>query len=460
MPVRFHYRKLKLSDLSLDPQNPRFVAQDLKDEPAIIEYLLKNEDVVGLAIAIASYGGLMPGEFPLVCEENGAYMVVEGNRRICSCKLLLNPILAPVEFRASIPQITKATREEIKRISVHIINSRAEAQIVLATRHIQGVKRWPSIAKFMFFANHYEANNSLDQIKLITGINQDTVKKSLKKHYFLKYILSLDCWTDIEKQNMINYSGFHQKGVDKFLRIFTTEGNSILQLSYDEYHKPVSALPEFGKIVEYVVRNVFELVPTATQISTRTTFSQIKDDVKEWLPSLPKSEQTTEDEGAVKDKPKPSRQTEFYLENLVYNIVPTTKEDRALVSICDEIKRISKGGAYRQYPLAACCLTRAILEQALKRFLMINDNATHRRLCPSDGDSSLSTIMKHFCNSPALFTNRHYHRLFVGLFPNGKGIKDLMDLNMHQPAMSMPTGVLLETWVSAGLKNMLEYLLK
>jgi len=48
----------------------------------------------------------------------------------------------------------------------------------------------------------------------------------------------------------------------------------------------------------------------------------------------------------------------------------------------------------------------------------------------------------------------------VGLFPNGKGIKDMMDLNVHHPHLSMPTGTVLEGWVSAGLKNLLEYMLQ
>jgi len=59
-----------------------------------------------------------------------------------------------------------------------------------------------------------------------------------------------------------------------------------------------------------------------------------------------------------------------------------------------------------------------------------------------------------------LFPDNNYHRLFNGLFPNGKGIKDIMDLTMHHPDLSLPTGPLLESWVSAGLKRLLEYLLK
>lgn len=448
MPISYQTKRIKLTDLLLDPQNPRFVGLKRNDQSSIIAYLLRNEDVIDLARAISSYGGLMPGEFPIVCVENGDNVVVEGNRRLCSCKILLDPSLAPAEYRASIPTITKLTRDAVKKPQVHIISSREDAQIVLGTRHIQGVKRWPSISKFMFFAKHFEAGKSTSEIELLTGVNKGVITRSLKKHYFLQYILSLDCWTDLEKQNRVNYASLHQKGVDRILRIFSTDGSKELKLSYDDHYNPVSELPDFGKIVEHIVRRVLNILSGKSPITTRTSFSGIRDDVKEWLPAT-----TTA-------KSKPSGQTEFYLENLIYNITPTTDEDRALIAICDEIKRVSKGGAYRQYPLATSYLTRALIEQSCKRYLKINDTAAHGRLCPHNRDSSLGKILQHFCDNPALFPDNNYHRLFIGLFPNGKGIKDIMDLNMHHPSLSLPTGPLLESWVSAGLKRLIEYLLK
>jgi hypothetical protein len=226
----------------------------------------------------------------------------------------------------------------------------------------------------------------------------------------LEYILSLDCWTDLEKQNYINYASLHQKGVDRILRIFNTEGSKELRLKYNDSYKPVSEVPDFGKIVEHIVRRGFDLLPGKSQITTRTTFSEIRDDVKEWLPP-------------VKAKSKSPRPTEFYLENLSYNVSPDTNEDVALIAICEEVKRISKGGAYRQYPLASSYLTRALIEQSCKRYLKTNDNAAYGRLCPSNRDSSLGKILQYFCNNPALFPDTNYHRVFVGLFPIWKRYK-------------------------------------
>lgn len=502
MPARFRSQGIRLRDLHLDPRNPRFVGLPPASQGAIIAYLIKNEEVIELSRSIAAYGGLMPGELPVVCVENGVHVVVEGNRRVCACKVLLDPRLAPTEHRASIPPIHGDVRTALRRISVHIVNSREEAQIVLGMRHIEGIRTWPSVSKFMFFAQHFEAGKTAADIRALTGLSQTVVATSLKNHYFLQYILSLDCWTELEKQNLINYSSLHKKGVDRVLRLFRTAGSQELGISSDARYRPVSQQPEFGKIAEHIVRRVFNILPGKSEITTRTAYTDVRPDIAQWLlpgPTTPGPDAgsaTTatgapaggtrtavagppdgQPTGAQSASPQAgpastattatfapgsgsTRPTEFYFENLIYTFALSTPQDQALASLCEEIKRISRGSAYRQYPLSASFLTRALIEQACKRYLRLNDPAAYGRLCPANADSSLTAILKHFSNTPALFSDVNIRRVFLGLFPNGGGIKNLMDLNMHHPGLSMPTGAVLEGWVSSGLKSLLEYLLK
>lgn len=478
MPSRFTTRKPVTTDLVLDEQNPRFVALDNRDQESIIFYLLKNEGVIDLARSINSYGGLMPGEFPIVCIENGSSIVVEGNRRVCACKVLLNPNLAAAEFRAFVPTISQTTKTAIRRIEVHMVSTRDEAQIVLGTRHIRGIKRWPSVSKFMFFAQHAEAGKTVDQINELTGVAPGTIKVNLRQHYFLQYILSLDCWTELEKQNRVNYTELHKKGVSRILRIFNTEGSSELRLTYDDSFYPNSELPEFGKIVEHIVRRVLNILPGSTEITTRHTFGEIRNDVQEWLPEqAPEptvtattqgqaiADQTDETPGSgrspdVGTRRESRRVQEFYFENLVHGLDTTDQRDEALIVICEQMIKISRGGAFRQYPLAASYLTRALVEQTLKRHLRINDNTAYQRFFRPNRDSSLGGVLRHYCSTPALIPDRGMYRLFGTLFPNGRGIKDTMDLTVHRPDLVMPTGTVLQDWVSQGLKGILEYLLQ
>lgn len=474
MPSRFIARKLKTTALMLDPNNPRFIAFDAADQETIINYLLQNEGVIDLARSVNAYAGLMPGEFPIICVEDGNNVVVEGNRRVCACKLLLNPNLAPAEYRASIPTISRTTRDAIRRIGVHIINSREEAQIVLGTRHIQGIKKWPSVAKFTFFAHHYNAGKTVGEISELTGVTPGVITTSLKKHYFLQYILSLDCWTELEKQNRVNYTELHKKGVDRILRIFTTEGSSELQLSYDASYNPISELPNFGKIVEHIVRRVLNILPRKTEITTRNTFREIRDDVRKWLPE-PQTVTTEAAQGEQRpttgtdanggaegetERPRTRRIPALYFENLVHGLGPDNQDDQALFVICEEMIRISRGGGYRQYPLSTSYLTRALIDQTLKRHLRINDHTAYQRLYPQSGDSSLAKTLRYYCNTPTLIPDQRIQRLFGSIFPNGKGIKDMMDLIVHAPDLTIPTGTVLQGWVSQGLKTVLEYFLR
>lgn len=474
MPRKYAIRRLKTTELTLDTKNPRFVSFDASNQDTIINYLLRNEGVIELARSINAYGGLLPGEFPIVCNEEEQSVVIEGNRRVCSCKILLDPNLAPAEFRASIPPISKETRSSIKRIDVHVIESREEAQVILGTRHIQGIKRWPSIAKFSFFAQHFNAGKTINDISELTGVTPSTITKSLKKHYFLQYILSLDCWSELEKQNRVNYTQLHKTGVDRILRIFNTEGSSELKLSYDETYNPISELPNFGKIVEHIVRRVLNILPEKTEITTRTKFSEIREDIKEFLPEEEKTQKATEQQQVTTETPPktdsgPSSPVErsqtrrtppLYFEDLEYNLDQSNKDDQPLLVICEEIIKLSRTGGYRLYPLSTSYLTRALIEQTLKRHLRIHDYDNYQRLYPQNGDSSLKKTLCHYCETSTLFDNNQYRRLFDGLFHNGGGIKNIMDLNVHYPDLSIPTPSVLQGWVSQGLKNVIEYLLK
>ena len=110
--------------------------------------LLKYEEVTDLAKKLAE-GGLLPGERPIVVKENGQYIVLEGNRRICASKLLLNRELIPPEYRRGFPTITTADQVELlKKIKVDVSPDRRTAEPILTLRHTEsGIKRWKPVAR-------------------------------------------------------------------------------------------------------------------------------------------------------------------------------------------------------------------------------------------------------------------------------------------------------------------------
>lgn len=85
-------RLLSIEHLKLDIRNPRFSYQSQKEmnQTEIVRYLIDNHSAYDLAKSIAINGYLL-NEDPIVCKEGDYYVVLEGNRRIAACKILLNP---------------------------------------------------------------------------------------------------------------------------------------------------------------------------------------------------------------------------------------------------------------------------------------------------------------------------------------------------------------------------------
>lgn len=83
---------MSIDNLKLDVRNPRFSYQSAKEmnQTEIVKYLIANHAVYELAKAIAINGYLL-NEEPIVSKEGDSYVVLEGNRRVAACKILLNP---------------------------------------------------------------------------------------------------------------------------------------------------------------------------------------------------------------------------------------------------------------------------------------------------------------------------------------------------------------------------------
>ena len=87
-------KNVSVSSLMLDDSNPRIgvFAGDFSTQRKIISHLFAMSHVIDLAKSIVN-NGFFPTEVIIVVEENGKYKVLEGNRRVCACKVLREPTL-------------------------------------------------------------------------------------------------------------------------------------------------------------------------------------------------------------------------------------------------------------------------------------------------------------------------------------------------------------------------------
>lgn len=241
--MKFSSIEVNVKDLLLDPKNPRFIIPPNSDQSDIIDYLLEYEEVVNLAKGINDFEGLMAGERIIVCNEGGHLVVLEGNRRICACKLLLDRTLIPGKYNR-FPVINEKTKENIEAIYVDLVPDRESTQSTLYKRHIKGIKDWSTISKYKFYANEFSHGMDIDEIASITSSTPGDVKKGIRLYNLIIKAISLDKWKEDEKPNIYDLEVSRLTRVfDVKSKILDINGAKILKLNYDEKNlEPISEL--------------------------------------------------------------------------------------------------------------------------------------------------------------------------------------------------------------------------
>ena len=247
-------------DLLLDESNPRFATANVVGQDSIRKYMVVYEDVVKLAGDINQHGGLMPGERIVILDDNGRYVVVEGNRRTCSLQMLLSRDLIPTGFESRIPEASARVVTECAAIEVDVLTDRNAALELMANRHIEGVQRWRPIAKKRFFAANFDAGQTVESLSERTGKGIGEVRQDIRdyKFFLMAYEQHHRLCTDFGKELV-------DLDIDPFLRIFRAKfdyrGVSVgplkfLAIGHDDVLNTTSRLGKslFWQIVESVFR--------------------------------------------------------------------------------------------------------------------------------------------------------------------------------------------------------------
>ena len=179
-------RIVNIEYLKFDKLNPRLPKrlQGITDEARVIDYMVKNGNILELMKSIAEIG-YSEAEPLLVVLDNSdnKYIVVEGNRRLTAVKLLNNPKLAKVRI-ASIDEIVKEAASIPEEIPVIIYGSRELILDYLGYRHITGVKDWGALEKARYLDQLYHVHcndenrsNIYKKLAKMIGSKSDYVNK-------------------------------------------------------------------------------------------------------------------------------------------------------------------------------------------------------------------------------------------------------------------------------------------
>lgn len=162
--------------------NPRFSYQitDKKlNQTDIVKYLIANHKVYELAKDIAT-NGYMLGEEPFVCKEGNSFVVLEGNRRVAACKVLLNPYKYLTKIKA---QNILSYNSEIEKLDCYLAPTRKDADFIIYRRH-NGVplERWNKISQDAYFYNLFNVQKaSIENISRDLSLPPSEIRKSLRR---------------------------------------------------------------------------------------------------------------------------------------------------------------------------------------------------------------------------------------------------------------------------------------
>ncbi len=195
---------ISIDNLFLDPLNPRLPEDTQgKGEEDICSTLYHSFDIEELAYSIAENGYFdeeplvaipknLPSQFEglnyehlckdaaynaYISNESTEFIVVEGNRRLSTVKLLLSDSLRMAIKIRTFPEISPKVRDDISILPVIVYPTRKEVLPYLGIRHISGIKKWEPYAKARYIASMIDKGFSIDDIQKQVGDRNNSTKK-------------------------------------------------------------------------------------------------------------------------------------------------------------------------------------------------------------------------------------------------------------------------------------------
>ena len=169
---------VKVSDLRLDLDNPRFVGLNFGTEADMIAYLYENADLSELLLSILNSGYM---DFEPIVVRRGDYKVLEGNRRVAALRLIRDTELRE-RLKIKLPGTvtTNATPDEIRAV---FVENTTEARKYIGFKHINGPQKWDAMSKAKYAADWHAEGAPLDEIGKALGDTLNTVTRMLNGYH-------------------------------------------------------------------------------------------------------------------------------------------------------------------------------------------------------------------------------------------------------------------------------------
>jgi len=243
---KFKYERIPLSLIKLDDRNPRIVTPEkLKTQEDIIDYLFEYENLSEFLKKIASEGHNQGAERPYVVKLGKEYVVIEGNTRIATYKLLTGLLSPPDEYANSVPSVSTAMKEELLAVDCSVAPSRDALLSIMANAHfgLGDKSKWGYLGSRKAVYDEWKSGKSIAQLSSAFGRKQGQIRDLILEYQLYLEALKLN-WTPAEKKELLNPAVEFNPPV-RFLQ--TTGHKSAIGIEFDRVNLKVKFLDKSAK---------------------------------------------------------------------------------------------------------------------------------------------------------------------------------------------------------------------
>ncbi len=204
-------RNISISNLELDPENPR-ISENAQggNQNELLEELYLGFNLNEIALSISKNGYFaeeplvaIPNKLPdslqdiktqeqitefnnFINLDSTTFTVLEGNRRLSTCKLLLD-INAQKELKVrNWPKVSNEVKKTIEELPVIVYPLRKDVNSYLGVRHIIGVAKWGAYAKARYIASLAKSGKGIKEIQDEIGDRKNSARKTYMCHQLLE----------------------------------------------------------------------------------------------------------------------------------------------------------------------------------------------------------------------------------------------------------------------------------
>lgn len=228
--------EISTENLILDIYNPRLYGETVQEsQEQIMSKIYQRESIDELASSLAVNGYFQEEPIIVVPQNEGDfdkitasnlnefhYIVIEGNRRTTSVKLLLDTTNSIVD--SDFPKISEGV--DLSKIPAIIYRKRDDVDTYLSVRHIAGNRKWDAFAKAKYIFEKVEKLNvtTKDIAKAIELLSTQIGDKSnIVKKYYIYYKVFQQIEDDV-----LEYSSRRIKDRFSLLEVALASGNTTI----------------------------------------------------------------------------------------------------------------------------------------------------------------------------------------------------------------------------------------